>query len=179
MSVRGFTMVELMIAMMVAIILIVIAVPNFQSMIVSNRLTTAANGVVDALNVARMEAIKLNSSVQYCGNTSSGNTNNNPSDTLGSACGTQTGAVIALTGTSTVQIQAATTDIASPLQLSSITPVRFNGQGLAYGVGTTTPFSSTVVDICTSKLSSNNHIKISLAAGGSVISTASSTGACP
>lgn len=176
---KGFTMVELMIAMMVAIILIVIAVPNFQSMIVSNRLTTSANGVVDALNVARMEAIKLNASTQYCGNTSAGNTNGDSTNTLGTACGTQTGAVFALTGTTTTQIQAAATDIATPLQLSSITPVRFNSQGLAYGIGSTTPFSGTVVDLCTSKLSSNNHIKISLAAGGSVISTATSTGTCP
>jgi type IV fimbrial biogenesis protein FimT len=174
---RGFTMVELMITLAVAVVLLVIAIPNFQHMIVSHRLTTAANNVVDALNTARMEAVKLNADTQYCSNSATSNT----TDTLGTACGTQTGAVWAVTSSGTTQmVQAATTDIATPLQLASaISPVRFTGQGLAYTPGGTTLFTGTVADICTSNLSSNNHIVISLAAGGSVISTAPATGVCP
>lgn len=173
----GFTMVELMVTLAVAVILVAIAVPNFQGIILSNRLTASANDVVDALNTARMEAIKLNADTQYCSNSSSSNT----TDTLGTACGSQTGAVIALTSPSTTQtIQAATTDITSPLQLAStIAPVRFSGQGLGYTPGTTTPFSGTVADICTTGLSKNNHVVISLAAGGSVVSTTTSTSTCP
>ena len=178
-TINGFTMVELMITLAVAVILVVIAIPSFQSIILSNRLTTAANEVVDALNVARMEAVKLNANTQFCSNSLSSNTNSNSSDTLGTACATQTGAVYALANSGTTQVQTAISDISSPLQISVIKPVRFNGQGLGYAVGTTTPFSGTVADICASKLSSNNHVVISVAAGGSVISTSTSTGTCP
>jgi len=173
-------MVELMITLAVAVILVVIAIPSFQGIILSNRLTATANEVVDAFNVARMEAVKRNASTQFCSNSASANNNNNSSDALGTACASQTGAVIALNSTgTTTQVQAAIADLASPVQLSTINPVRFSGQGLAYSVGTTTPFNGKVADICTSKLSSNNHIVISVAAGGSVISTSSSTGTCP
>jgi type IV fimbrial biogenesis protein FimT len=170
-------MVELMITLAIAVVLLVIAIPNFQHMIVSNRLTTTANDVVDALNTARMEAVKLNADTQYCSNSAASNT----TDALGTACGSQTGAIWALTGSGTPQmIQTATTDITTPLQLATaISSVRFSSQGLAYAPGSTTPFSGTVADICTSSLSSNNHVTINLAAGGSVVSTASSTSTCP
>jgi type IV fimbrial biogenesis protein FimT len=175
-SAAGFTLVELMITLAVAVILIVIAIPSFEGIILSNRLTTTANDFVDALNTARMEAVKLNADTQFCSNSSSSNT----TDTLGTACGSNTGAVIAWTSGGTTQIQAAMTDISSPLQLNgAITPVRFNGQGLGYVVGTSTPFTGTVADICTSNLSNNNHVVISVAAGGSVVSTSTSTGTCP
>lgn len=54
----GFTLIELMVSVAVAAVLLGIAVPNFSSIIVSNRLTTYANDLVTALNLARSEAIK-------------------------------------------------------------------------------------------------------------------------
>jgi type IV fimbrial biogenesis protein FimT len=54
----GYTLMELMVTITIAGILLSIAIPNFTSVISSNRLTTYANELVTALNFARSEAIK-------------------------------------------------------------------------------------------------------------------------
>ncbi|MDE2308874.1 MAG: GspH/FimT family pseudopilin [Xanthomonadaceae bacterium] len=180
---RGFTLVELMITMAVALVLIMIAVPSFKTMTLSNKLTTTANDLVGAINVARMEAIKTNSNTQLCSDSSASNTTGT-SDTLGNACNasTQVGAVYALIGgtTPTAQlVRAPVVGIVTPLQLSgSITALRYNGQGLAEAVGTTTPYTGLVADIYTSSISTDNHRCIRMTAG-SIIVTSTSTGTCP
>ena len=54
----GFTLLELMITIAIAAVLAGIAIPSFKSSISSNRLTTNANELVTALNLARSEAVK-------------------------------------------------------------------------------------------------------------------------
>ena len=54
----GFTLMELMVTIAIAGILLGVAIPSFTSIISSNRLTTYANELVTALNLARSEAIK-------------------------------------------------------------------------------------------------------------------------
>lgn len=178
---HGFTMVELMITIVIAAILTAIAVPSFRNIILSNRLTSTANDIVSALNVARMEAIKLNAPVQFCSNSSSANT----SDKLGGGCGTAGTAVYMLQNGSTTPtlIRAAVPGLASvtqtQVQLKTINPVRYSGQGLGYAPSGTAPLDGvTVADICTSSLSSNNHRVITISAG-SVLATTTSTGSCP
>jgi type IV fimbrial biogenesis protein FimT len=184
--VRGFTLVELMITIAVAAILLMIAVPSFRNIMNSNRLTTAANTMVGALNTARMEAIKRNASTQFCSDSST----NNTSDTLGAACSTAPsggpGAVIVQTTTASsgaVPVLAATQGLATPVQLSgSITAIRFNGQGIGYKAGTTSATGSTytgpVAVLCVAGLSGNNRIKISMTTG-TIITTTPAPGTCP
>ena len=177
--VRGFTLVELMITLVVAIVLIMIAVPSFKNLTLYNKLTTTANDLVNAINSARMEAIKRNANTQFCSNSISANM---PSadDILGQQCGTETGAVYATNGASTTQILAGTAGIAAPIQLSrDMTALRFTAQGLARKVGgTTAPYSDVVVDICTSQMSVDNHRVITMAAG-SILTTTNDSRVCP
>lgn len=171
----GFTLVELMITLAVAVVLIMIAVPSFRNITLSNKLTTTANDIVGAIHAARMEAIKLNAGTQLCSNSAASNT----SDTLGTACTTQAGAVYALVGGTAAQIRAGTTGIATPLELSGdLTALRFSTSGLGQVAGTTAPYSGPVADICTNTLSSNNHRVVTMTAG-SIITTTTSSGACP
>lgn len=180
-NVGGFTLIELMVGILVAAVLLMIAVPSFQNLTLSNRLTTTANDIVGAINTARMEAIKLNAPTQLCSDSAAINT----SDTLGTACGTQTGAVVAQIGSTAIPISAPTIGITTPLQLKGdLTALRFSTAGLGQAVGSTTPYTSSngtvgpLVDICTSAMSSNNHRVIDITTG-SIITTTTTTGACP
>ncbi|QSA96724.1 GspH/FimT family pseudopilin [Methylococcus sp. EFPC2] len=62
----GFTLIELMVTLAVAAIILSLGVPGFQEVIRNNRLTTRANDVVTALNLARSEAIKRGVQVTVC-----------------------------------------------------------------------------------------------------------------
>jgi type IV fimbrial biogenesis protein FimT len=59
----GFTLIELMMALVIGAILLTIGVPSFQSFIVNQRVKTTAFEIVAALNYARSEAIKRNRSL--------------------------------------------------------------------------------------------------------------------
>jgi type IV fimbrial biogenesis protein FimT len=130
-----------------------------------------------------MAAIQRNASVQFCSNSATSNT----TDALGAACGTNTGAVLALTSpgaTTTTPVLTATSELSiSSIQIhGTIQAIRFNGLGQGLTPGTTTPFGtgtgSLVVDVCSTAFSTNNHVQVNMAAG-SVITTTPSTGACP
>ena len=177
----GFSLVELMITLAVAVMLTLIAIPSFTNISLTNKLTTTANDLVGAINSARMEAIKLDADTQVCSDSAASNT----ADTLGSGCSltVQPGAVYVLTGGGTTAtatpLLAAPPGITAPLQLNgSLIAVRFTGQGLGQTPGTSTPYTGPIVDICTSRISTNNHRVVTMTAG-SILVTTSSSGACP
>jgi len=173
---RGFSLVELLITMAVAVVLIVIAVPSFKSLTLSNKLTTAANDIVNAVHVARMEAVKRNANTQLCSNSASANSTSDP---LGKACTTEVGAVYAMAAGAASQVLAGTVGITGAVQLKGdVTAIRFGGQGLGQKVGTTTPYTGTVVDLCTSQMSKDNHRIVSMTTG-SILVVDTSSGACP
>lgn len=62
----GFTLVELMIGLVIAAILLTVAVPAFTTFIQNNRVTSQANELVTALNLARSEAVGRGSSISVC-----------------------------------------------------------------------------------------------------------------
>lgn len=76
---RGFTLVELAVAVAILAIIAGIAVPSFARMINASRLTSATNEVVAALQTARMEAIRRNTRVVLCP-TSNGSACTNAND---------------------------------------------------------------------------------------------------
>src|SRR5690625_3361592 len=81
--VRGFTLIELMVTLIVAAILITVAVPGYKHLTATSQLTTMSNKIVGALHAARMEAVKNSGDTQFCSEDSS----LNGAGTLGTACG--------------------------------------------------------------------------------------------
>jgi type IV fimbrial biogenesis protein FimT len=63
---RGFTLVELMVAVLVMAIVVAFAVPGFESVVNGSRLTGAANEMLASLQSARMEAIRRNRRTVLC-----------------------------------------------------------------------------------------------------------------
>lgn len=172
---RGFTLIELMVTIAVAAVLLVIAVPSFKSITLSNKLNTAVNDLVGSLNTARMEAIKGNANAQFCSNSSS----SNGSDALGNKCSAQTvGAVVLVTGSDFTVARAGSPIPASLIISGSAAAIRFGGDGIGHAVGNTAPYTGPVADICTSSSSKDNHRIIQMTAG-SILETSTSSGACP
>ncbi|HUE90567.1 GspH/FimT family pseudopilin [Pseudomonas sp.] len=66
MSQKGFTLIELMVALAVLAILLGIAVPSFSSMLRDSRASTLASELQGALQLARSEAIKRRQGVVVC-----------------------------------------------------------------------------------------------------------------
>ncbi len=63
---RGFTLIELMITVAVALVLLVIGVPNFTEFVARNRIVSTTNELAAHLHIARAHAISRNMPVSIC-----------------------------------------------------------------------------------------------------------------
>lgn len=63
---RGVTLVELLVAVAISVILLTIAAPAVNEMVLGNRLGSYANDLVATAHLARSEAIKRNAPVTLC-----------------------------------------------------------------------------------------------------------------
>ena len=63
---RGFTLIELMVTVAILAIVLVIALPSFETTVNANRLMGAANEMVNSLQTTRMEAIRRNAHAGMC-----------------------------------------------------------------------------------------------------------------
>lgn len=152
----GFTLIELMVTIAVAAILLAVAVPSFRHLIISNRLTTAANDVVTALTVARSEAIKRNADVGF---------NNDTTVTVPPAAAAVTTIRAAITLPSSVAF-------ANPPQQLVATPA-----GLLQVAGAAAGYSGLVADVTSNAINSDNHRCIYLTTG-STVSSCTDSAAC-
>ena len=65
-TIKGFTLVELMIVVLITAVLIGVAIPSFTGLIKNNRLATQINLFTSAMSLARSEAVKRNQNVVLC-----------------------------------------------------------------------------------------------------------------
>ncbi|HHQ69378.1 MAG TPA: prepilin-type N-terminal cleavage/methylation domain-containing protein [Halothiobacillaceae bacterium] len=61
----GFNLIELMVAIVVLGVILAVGIPSFGNLIENNRITATTNDVVTALNMARSEAVKRGTSVEF------------------------------------------------------------------------------------------------------------------
>lgn len=69
-KVRGFTLIELVITMVIFAIVVSFAVPSFRGLLQSNRSVTQANELLTALQLARSEAARRGRMVAVCASAS-------------------------------------------------------------------------------------------------------------
>jgi type IV fimbrial biogenesis protein FimT len=159
-----------MITLSLASILLAIAVPSFNQMIVSGRLTTQSNEMVAAMSLARSEAIKRNASVTLC------RANNSLT-----ACVASSGAWgnwIIRTAGGTVVRQGGVNDFNGTLVMSSTLnndQVVFGPDGLARTGGAMV--ADHTITVCSRRAVDRNVRRIVLGAG-SRMSTESDNAAC-
>lgn len=63
---RGFTLLELLIAMVLIILLAALAVPSFHSIMIQSRISTQVTQLVVGINLARSEAVTRHQVVALC-----------------------------------------------------------------------------------------------------------------
>ena len=66
-TIKGFTLVELLILLVVIAVVAAVGIPNFNQMIRHNRVTSYSNAVLGALNLARSTAVQRGDSMAVCG----------------------------------------------------------------------------------------------------------------
>lgn len=62
----AFTLIELLMTVAIAAILVTVAVPSFNTLILNARLSAKKNEFINALNLARTTALALNSNIEVC-----------------------------------------------------------------------------------------------------------------
>ena len=65
-SMRGFTLIEVLVVITISAILLAVGVPMFQSSIASMRASEGANSMVASLELARTEALRRGTTVSLC-----------------------------------------------------------------------------------------------------------------
>jgi type IV fimbrial biogenesis protein FimT len=125
-SLRGFTLIELMVTLAVLFILLGIGVPSFQEISLSTKLRSYANDLAVGAQLARSEAIKRNAVVRMCVST------NGTSCASGSVSWEQ--GWIVLQGSTVIHSQAAAGS--GYKILSSVIQIDFQPSGVGAGQAT-------------------------------------------
>lgn len=132
---QGFTLIELLVSVAIVAIMIRLAVPSYQFIINSSRISSELNGLLATFQIARSEAIRRGLSVTVCssanGSTCSGSNN------------WKTGWLVFVdlnnnasldTGDTVLRQQVALASADTVVADNSVSTVRFNREGIAAGL---------------------------------------------
>ncbi len=123
----GFTMVEMLMTMAIAIILLTIGVPSFRYVTNSNRIAGELNGLLGDLQFARAEAIKEGSNVTVCVSSNGTSCSNSTA--------WQNGWIVYTNSTNTVwRVQSPFTSSDTFAASNNVSAVTFNRDGYAVGI---------------------------------------------
>lgn len=171
----GFTIIELMITVAVASILLAIAVPSFNQMIVSGRLTAQSNEMIAAISLARSEAIKRNASVRLCRVSQANDTN-----CAGASATWQNWAILTgTTGAGTVIRRGNVNNFGGTLLMrSTLTSdqVIFGPDGLARTNGAMV--ADHTITVCSTRSNVDRNVRRVVLGAGSRMSTVPENGTC-
>jgi len=62
---RGFSLIELMIALAIAVTLLLLAAPNYATWVADSRIRAAADSIAGGLRLAQAEAVKRNEDIEF------------------------------------------------------------------------------------------------------------------
>ncbi|MEO8137742.1 MAG: GspH/FimT family pseudopilin [Betaproteobacteria bacterium] len=180
----GFTLIELMVVIAIAAILLIVGIPSFQAIINSNRLTSAANEMVAAIQTARADAIRYNKRTEVCLSLNSNTANPTCApDNTTTAKGWIVFVDLDKSGAYNVgdrllrvaNVHEAVTVIASPALING-TKVVFRSDGLART--TTGLVLQGTVDMCIASGKNENIRHVSIRGGSVSVIRATAAGAC-
>ena len=120
---KGFTLVELMVSISIMAILVGVAAPSFNEVVLGSKLGSYTNNLVASSNLARGEAIKRNDAVTLCVSI------NGTSCGAGSA-GWEQGWVVLSSGGTVIQRQAPTASGFKVTESSGLTTLTFQPTGV-------------------------------------------------
>lgn len=158
---RGFTLIELGIALAVLGVLIMLGLPTFTSWIANTKIRTGAEAVLNGVQLARAEAVRQNVQVQFV---------------LGGATGVTEWTVSALgTGGALTTVQTRSANEGSSNATVGITPagattITYNGMGRITSNGDGTPTISQI-DVCSAApipTADMRKMRIVVGAGGNL-----------
>lgn len=173
---RGFTLIEMMVALAVMAILLSIAVPSFNDALLGTRLGAQANNLAAGATTARSEAIKRNATVTMCVSTDGTTCADSGGWEQGwiVKCNTENNTTCNSAGTSTIVLQRQQA-AASGLKITEASGLR-TLTFTATGIGAT----AATLTVCraTPSVGSQERVVTVTATGRTYVSR-TTTGSCP